>query len=181
MKKAINIILYTLCVTAMTYLASCSKGDDGAQGPPGPAGSPGPAGPAGPAGPGVIYSEWSDTLTYFPFTDTTGGVVDTLGYFGDINAPGLTLDILNKGEVKVYANFGTDTDPLVLALPFTNGLFFYIDAIFFLNTIEVSSNADLTGLPLRYILIPGSDPARNPNSIDWNDYKQVQKYLGLKD
>src|SRR5688572_15763270 len=175
MKKAINIILYTLCVTITLYLVSCSKGEDGAQGPAGPAGPAGAAGaPGAPGTANVIYSPWIDTLNFLPITDNAG---DTIGYFGDINAPKLTLEILNQGDIKVYVNDQDDTDPLIIPIPYNDGLLF-IDANFFQNTIELTSNGDLTGLPFRYILIPGGEPARSPNSIDWNNYKEVQKYLG---
>jgi hypothetical protein len=186
MKKALNLLLYTLCVTITLYLVSCSK-DEGAQGPAGPAGAAGPAGPAGgvgPAGPAgtanVIYSPWIDTLRFLPFTDTVGGIVDTVGYYCDISAPKVDLDMLNKGEIKVYVNVGEVSDPFVYPIPFNNG-FVFIDVSFFLGTIELVSNAPLLGVPFRYILIPGGTPARSAKSIDWNDYKQVQKYLGLKD
>lgn len=170
-----------MCVTTMLYLVSCSKGEDGAQGPVGPAGPAGSAGPAGPAGTAnVIYSNWIDTLNFFPLKDTNGTIVDTIGYAGLISAPKLTADILNKGDVKVYVNANDDTDPFVFPIPYNDGLVF-IDASFVIGTIQLTSNADLSGVPFRYILIPGGEAARNPNSIDWNDYKQVQKYLGLKD
>ena len=183
MKKALNLLLYTLCVTVTVFLLSCGKGDDGAPGAAGPAGPAGAAGPAGPAGaagaPGtanVIYSTWIDTTTWFYDSPAPG---DTT-FFADINAPKLTADILNGGEIKVYVNGGDATDPLVFPIPFNNGVIF-IDAAFFLGTIQLISNADLSGVPFRYILIPGGTPARSAKSIDWNDYKQVQKYLGLKD
>jgi len=186
MKKALNLLLYTLCVTITLYLVSCSK-DEGAQGPAGPAGAAGPAGPAGGAGPAgpagtanVIYSPWIDTLNFIPITQTTGGITDTVGYFGDITAPRVDADMLNKGEIKVYVNGGDATDPVVFPIPFNNGVIF-IDVTFSTGIIELTSNADLSGLPFRYILIPGGTPARSAKSIDWNDYKQVQKYLGLKD
>ena len=181
MKKAINIFLYTVCVTTMFFLVSCSKGDDGAQGPPGPAGPAGPAGSPGPAGTAnVIYSDWLDALDFLPITDTNGTIVDTIGYFVDIPATKLTIDILNKGEIKVYVNANTPADPFVYPIPYNDGLIF-IDASFTVGTITLTSNADLSDIPFRYILIPGGEAARNPHSIDWNDYKQVQKYLGLKD
>ena len=88
MKKAMNILLYTLCVTITLFLVSCSK-DEGAQGPAGPAGAAGPAGPAGGAGPAgpagtanVIYSPWIDTLNFYTHHTNTGGITDTVGYFG---------------------------------------------------------------------------------------------------
>ena len=185
MKKAINIILYTLCVTTMFFLVSCEKGEDGAQGPAGPAGAPGPAGPAGPAGTAnVIYSNWIDTADFLPITTTSGGITDTLGYFGDISAPKLTQDIFDKGEIKVYVKAGTNTpdpaDDVVFPIPYNDGLIF-IDPVYAVGLIELTSNAELDDVPFRYILIPGGEAARSPKSIDWNDYKQVQQYLGLKD
>jgi len=184
--KKVNILLYTLSVTLTVLLLSCSKGEDGAQGPAGPAGAAGAAGAPGAPGPAgtanVIYSPWIDTLHFLPIKDTNGTIVDTIGYFADITAPRVDIDMLDKGQIKVYMNLGTAADPVVFPIPFNNGVVF-IDAIFFLGTIELNSNADLTALqlPFRYILIPGGTPARSANSIDWNDYKQVQKYLGLKD
>ncbi len=181
MKKALNLLLYTLCVTITLYLVSCSK-DEGAQGPAGPAGAAGAAGAPGPAGTAnVIYSPWIDTLNFLPIKDTQGTVVDTIGYLGDLSVPRLDATMLNQGEIKVYANLNTAADPYVVALPYTN--FLYIDAAFFIGTIEITANFDLGfyDVPLRYILIPGGTAARSPNSVDWNNYKEVQKYLGLKD
>lgn len=181
-----NILLYTLSVTVTVFLLSCSKGEDGAQGPAGPAGAAGAAGTPGAAGPAgtanVIYSPWIDTLHFLPIKDTNGTIVDTIGYFADISAPKVDLPMLNQGDIKVYINLGTASDPVVLPIPFNNGVVF-IDALFFLGNIEISSNADLTPvqLPFRYILIPGGTPARSAKSIDWNNYKEVQQYLGLKD
>jgi hypothetical protein len=56
----------------------------------------------------------------------------------------------------------------------------FIDPVFFPNTIQLYSNAELDGLPIRYILIPGKVPARLA-TVDWNNYDAVKKYLGLKD
>ena len=46
---------------------------------------------------------------------------------------------------------------------------------------EIYSNGDLTGVPFRYILIPGGTTARTAKIIDWNNYAAVKAYLGLKD
>ncbi len=181
-----------LFLAITVIIAGCSK--DGDTGPAGPAGPAGPTGAAGAAGvpgaqgaPGtanVIYSAWIDTADFRPDTIMTGPVIDTIGYFANISAPKLDLDMLNKGEIKVYVNLGSDTDPVVFPLPFNNGNVF-IDVIFFLNGIQIYSNADLTGLvPFRYVLIPGGTAARNApgqKTINWNNYKEVQQYLGLKD
>ena len=170
------------CLAAIFFITSCSKSGD--EGPAGPAGPGGPAGPAGVAGPpgtaNVIFSPWIDTATFFPDTVHNGPVIDTLGFFANLNVPKLDLEMLNKGEIKVYVNAGDDSDPLVFPIPYNDGLIF-INPAFYLNTIQIYSNFDLTGFPFRYILIPGGTAARSSNSIDWNNYKEVQKYLGLKD
>lgn len=172
-------------------MAGCSK--DGDAGPAGAAGPAGPAGPAGAAGvpgtqgaPGtanVIYSAWIDTANFRPDTIMTGPVIDTVGFFANISAPKLDLDMLNKGEIKVYVNLGSDDDPVVFPLPFNGSVF--MDPVFFLNGIQIYSNIDLTGLvPFRYVLIPGGTAARaaaGGKTVDWNNYKEVQQYLGLKD
>lgn len=184
MRKAMSLLSYTLSVAVVLFLASCGK--DGDTGPAGPAGAAGPAGPAGAAGaagpagaPGtanVIYSNWIDTTTWFYNSPAPG---DT-SYFADINAAKLTVDILNGGEIKVYINLGDPTDPFVLPLPYNDGNVF-IDVAFQINTISLGSNIDLSGFPFRYVLIPGGTPARAAKAVDWNNYSEVQKYLGLTD
>jgi hypothetical protein len=180
-------IIFFLAIVVV--IAACSKegdtgpaGSPGAQGPPGTGGAAGPAGPAGTAN--VIYSSWIDTAKFYPDTITIGSILDTLGYFAHLSVPKLTLDILNKGEIKVYVNAGTTADPIIFPLPFDNGSIF-MDVLFSLNDIEIRSNVDLTGVvPFRYVLIPGGTAARpgpNGKTIDWNNYKEVQQYLGLKD
>ncbi len=185
MRKTLRLLSYILSVALVIAIASCDK-----EGPAGPAGGTGPAGPAGPAGsqgpagdPGtanVMYSDWIDTTTWIADTVHNGATVDTLGYFADIDVPALDTNILNRGEIKVYVNVSTDpTFPIVFPIPFNNGSVF-IDPVFAPNIIELSSNADLTGLPFRYILIPGGTHARNAK-INWNNYNEVKAYLGLKD
>jgi hypothetical protein len=181
MRKAMSFLPYTLCVAVILFFASCSKdGDAGPAGPAGPAGAAGPAGPAGAAGAAgtanVIYSNWIDTTTWYYDSPAPG---DTT-FFADINAAKLTVDILNMGEIKVYINLGDPTDPFVLPLPYNDGTVF-IEAVFQINTISLASNIDLSGFPFRYVLIPGGTPARAAKAVDWNNYKEVQKYLGLTD
>lgn len=182
MRKTLRLLSYILSVTLVIAIASCDK-----EGPAGPAGATGPAGPAGPAGgqgpagdPGtanVIYSDWIDTTTWNPIIDTT--TLDTVGYFADFDVPALDTNILNHGEIKMYVNVSNDpTFPLVFPIPFNNGAVF-IDPLFAPNIIELTSNADLTGFPFRYILIPGGTHARNAK-INWNNYNEVKAYFGLK-
>jgi hypothetical protein len=182
--KKLNLLIPALLISVSLLFINCSKeGDEGPQGPAGPAGPAGPTGPTGPQGPAgtanVIYSNWTDTVTYFLASATT---TDTI--IGSLLAPKLTADILNKGEIKVYANFNTTADPVILPLPLHGGFVLgpngFIDVVFSTGEINIISNRNIDGLPLRYILIPGSAPARMP-TIDWNNYEEVKKYLNLKD
>ena len=184
--KKINLFRFALFLSTIIIAASCSKdGDEGPQGPAGVAGPQGPQGVAGPAGPAgtanVIYSTWIDTANWKPDTVMVGSVItDTLGYFANISAPKLTTSILNTGEIKVYLNFSDDANfPLVFPIPYNNGAFF-VDPVYFPSTIQLYSNVELDGLPIRYVLIPGGAPARMA-TVDWNNYEAVKKYLNLKD
>ena len=181
MKKSKLLLPCLVCATMIIFVA-CKKGDVGPKGDTGATGATGAQGPAGPAGAAnVIYSDWTDTAQWLPDTVHNGATVDTVSYTTLLTAPKLDLTILNTGEVKVYGDFNLDpTDPTVLALPYLGGTF-YVDVIFYLNTIQLTSNIDFTGLPLRYILIPGGTTARTYKSIDWKNYAEVKAYLGLKD
>ncbi len=189
MKKVNSLFYYVLIITIVVAVVSCSK-----TGPTGPAGAVGPAGNTGPAGPkgdtgiaNVIYSDWLD-LTMLPETTHTGVVIDTVGWYQDINAPKLSNNILTTGEIKVYINLNNSSQPDIVPLPYYsvfNGV--NINPEFFLQTIEITSNLDVstytdTGIKyqqIRYILIPGAVHGRS--AIDWNNYDAVKKYLGIKD
>lgn len=180
MKKLTLQSIAALLVAVLISFSSCSK--EGPVGPEGPAGPQGPQGSQGPEGdPGsanVIYSQWTDTLTYFLASPTTE---DTI--VGQLLAPSLTEDILNTGEIKVYANLGSENDPYVVPLPFTNSNGGFIEVYFFIGGIEIWSNLNIPGLPLRYVLIPGGTAAERKArpAVDWNDYAAVKKYLKLTD
>ena len=190
-----------LSITSVLFLAitiiiaSCSKdgpagpaGAAGPQGSPGANGANGAAGPAGAAGAAgtanVIYSAWL-TVLFKPDTVRTAGVLDTVGFFVDIAAPKLDINILDKGEIKVYVRIGDAANPSVFPLPFLSvNSSVYIDVSYSIGTISLYSNGNLSALPFRYVLIPGGTtarPAPGGKTIDWNNYKEVQKYLGLKD
>jgi hypothetical protein len=195
--KLISRHLPTIVIlTILSAMVSCSKDED--PGPAGPAGAQGPAGPAGAQGPkgdsgtaNVIYSDWQNVQfdSIFDSQDTT----QFLGmYRGYIDVPKITQDILTKGDIHVYFNYNTAAAPYIFALP-------YADASVYINYraavddiggfIELNSNADLTaGVPqggtetvfqFRYVLIPGGVAARI--SLDWKNYQDVKKFLGLKD
>jgi len=182
MRKTLRLLSYILSVALVIGIVSCSKdgpaGPAGATGPAGPQGASGPQGPAGqPGTANVIYSDWTDTLTYGLL-----GAPDTI--LGVLLAPQITADILNNGEIKVYANLNTTADPVVVPLPLHGGFFLgtdgFIDVVFGTGEIDIISNRNIDGLPLRYILIPGGTHARMAK-IDWNNYNEVKAYLGLKD
>ena len=199
MKLNLNIA-FCLLLALPLFFASCSKqGPAGATGPVGPQGTAGSAGAAGTAGatgsqgaPGtanVIYSAWIDTVIY------SGS--DSTGWFAGIDAPQLVDSILNKGEIKVYLNYGSDSAnaELIAPLPtvdlFVFGFSLYINPYFSSQFITLASTSDASSFTLRtfhhfryrYILIPGGTAAgRNPKgAINWNNYAEVKKYLGLKD
>ena len=192
MRQKFLTIPCILFLAITVIIAGCSK--DGDTGPAGPAGPAGPTGAAGAAGvpgaqgvPGtanVIYSAWLSVPFIADTFRTTGNVLDTAGFYADIAAPKLDLNMLDKGEIKVYVNFGSAAEPFVFPLPYIGGNGLYIDVAFSLNTISIYSNGNLTPVPIRYFLVPGGTAARptaGGKTVDWNNYKEVQAYLGLKD
>ncbi len=199
MSKTLHFLPYILGMALVMAVFSCKKGDPGPAGPAGPAGPQGPAGASGPAGqPGtanVIYSAWLD-VTYTPIkdTDATTGVIDTVAWVSQINAPGITNAILTSGEIKVYLNVGSAAQPAVFPLPITDlyaltgvlniNLYFTLQKINLYATDDASTftSSGTKVWQYRYILIPGgTSGGRMAKSIDWNNYAEVQKYLGLKD
>lgn len=186
----------SILLLAITFIiASCSKdGPAGATGPQGPAGANGAAGAAGATGAtgatgtaNVIYSDWLD-VKFEPYdTDTTFWVTQII-------AQNLVDSILRKGEIKVYWNRGNDSVGKLDIIPLPNNDPFYVGAVinpyFSEKLIKLAADLDASTFTIngsksnqfRYILIPGGTKAgRGVKTIDWNDYKQVQAYLGLKD
>ncbi|MGZ8557094.1 MAG: hypothetical protein ACXWWC_02105 [Chitinophagaceae bacterium] len=205
----LKLLSITSVLSLATSLIIVSCGKDGDTGPAGPAGSQGPQGPGGAAGangspgaqgaPGtanVIYSAWLD-VAYDPITDTSGtGVVDTVAWAVDIPAAKLVDSILQKGEIKVYLNVSSAATPFIVPLPLTDfyTLFgvFTINTFYSLNTISLFADEDASTFTsagqkvwqYRYVLIPGGTagrPAMGGKTVNWNNYKEVQQYLGLKD
>ena len=168
----------------------------GAQGQPGQTGGTGLQGPKGDTGTAnVIYSPWLD-VAYTADTTHTGTVIDTIGFFADIIATKLDSIIMANGEIKVYLNLGSSAIPAVVPLPYLDiytGV--SINPTFFIQDIYLYSNANagtvtqggLKYFQYRYILVPGGTTALpvfnngNKTGINWNDYNQVKKFLGLKD
>ena len=188
--RQVNALTTLFFVAAFTLIiASCSKegptGPAGATGATGAAGAAGAAGATGPKGDtgvaNVIYSAWIDVTTTYTVSTTTG---DTT-WFAGVAAPKLDLNMLTKGEIKVYYNFDAATDPFIVSLPYFDGDIFnvyfelqQIDLLATFNFATVTQAGVKTG-QLRYILIPGGKAARS--AINWNNYAEVKKYLNLKD
>lgn len=195
MKQKFLSMPFYLVIAAVTFLTSCQKEGDvgpaGAQGPAGPAGPQGPSGQAGNAN--VIYSEWLN-VDYNPVPDAVG---DTIRFKARIVVPKLVDSILSKGEIKVYFNYRTPSKLDVVPLPYFNPFYYDPAAIimpdYYPGEISLSSNYNMgtfddegeKRFQYRYVLIPGSvtagRAAAGAKTIDWNNYKEVQAYLGLKD
>jgi hypothetical protein len=187
--KKFNLFCSSLLLAVILIFTSCAKdGDTGPQGPAGPAGPAGPNGPTGPQGPAgtanVVYSNWSD-VTFAAQVPSPGDTTWT----ATITAPKLVDSILNRGEIKVYVNFGSTAAPQVFALPITSDIGFILIPYFQVGKINLVSDIDAgtetgTGgvkfFQYRYVLIPGVVPGRLA-TVDWNNYDAVKKYLGLKD
>src|SRR5664279_32464 len=117
-----NLILPLLAIT-LFFFACGKKGDPGAAGAAGPAGQTGPAGPQGPKGDtgtaNVIYSAWLD-VPFKPDTVHNGATIDTLGFFANVTATKLDSAMIANGEMKVYLNLGSASNPDVVPLPFVD-------------------------------------------------------------
>ena len=178
---------------AAIFVISCKKGDTGPAGPAGPAGAAGATGAQGPKGDSttanITYSAWTDvTYTVVTTPDTVVvGKIDTLGFVAKIVAPKLTADILTKGEIKTYFNFGSSTNPDVVPLPYTDIITTGVSIMpdFIVDTIYLTANVNASTVTqsgvkfrqYRYILIPGTTPA----SVNLKDYNSVKNYLKLPD
>ena len=168
--KQIFSVLSVTCVAFFTLFlsttnVSCKKGDDGAKGDTGVA--------------NAIYSNWA-TVTF------SGGVPqpgDTFAY-ATIAAPKITKEVLDKSEIKVYANLGTAAAPQIVPIPYLDLIYFFWINIDYIEVgkINLVSNVDASPVPFRYVIVNPSIPANGrAATINWNDYKEVQKALGLKD
>ena len=138
--KKVNLFRFSLLLAVIVVFTYCSKeGDAGPQGPAGPAGPTGQTGPQGPQGPAgtanVVYSNWID-VTFTPQVPAPG---DTTGWAATINAPKLVDSILNKGDIKVYVNFGSSADPAVFALPISSDLGFAVIPYYEVGKINLIS------------------------------------------
>lgn len=187
--------LYALMLCGVIFFGACGK--DGETGPAGAKGDTGATGPAGTPGKdatsGILYSEWLD-VTFTAVKETEdgngNGVLDTVFFGAEIDAPKITEEILSTGDVRVFINTYSDTEKDVAPLPFVSPISgATISPSFSVGLITLIANGAFntvtdSGLKYqqyRYVIIPGGAAARQAAGIDWNDYKQVKAYLHLKD
>lgn len=169
MKQIFSVISVT-CVAFFTLFlsttnVSCKKGDTGPKGDTGVA--------------NAIYSAWAN-VTFSAGVPQPG---DTFA-FGTIAAPKITKDVLDKAEIKVYANLGTAAAPQIVPIPYLDliyGFWINIDYIE-VGKINLVSNVNASSVPFRYIIVnPTISANGRAASINWNNYSEVQKALNLKD
>ena len=138
--KKIRTLLSAVGVILLVGSFSCKKGDTGAVGP---------VGPVGPKGPdSVTYSPWIKLA----FVDNTvhGQYEDT------IIALSITKKILDSGVVLSYVNF-EDSLGIYHVYPLSSPIFYdnvYED--FSVGKINIGARYDFSGLPYRYVTIPGA-------------------------
>lgn len=178
----LRIPFYWMLAIALTFTA-CKKGDTGPQGDKGDKGEKGDKGDKGNTGDkgsaNVLYSSWKDLAFSL---DTTFDV-----YFVNLPETKVTDSILSFGEIKVFVNLGTPTNKVISPLPYVEDFiqirpFFRTGVIQIESNVNASSYTDTNGgkrLQYRYVIIPGGAALRT--GIDWNDYEQVKKALGLPD
>ena len=193
MKRKFFTISCSVVLAAALVFTGCAK-----QGPVGPAGATGATGAAGPTGAtgttGATGATGTANVMYSSWLNVTFQGTDTTGYLGVINAPQLVDSIINKGEIKVYFNIGSDSadNQLVLPLPIVDIALtgYTINPYFQPLKINIISQGDFSSYVLRtyhhfqyrYVIIPGGKAiGRYANGIDWNDYQAVKKYLKLPD
>ena len=176
--------------SAILLVTACKKGDTGPAGEKGDKGDAGAAGATGAAG-----KAGSANVIYSPWIDVTFSQVDT-SFEASIDAPKIVDSIIQKGEVKVFWNLGSAASAGIVALPYQdNGIILgakdlfvfpiiqtgkiFIESTYNVSTRPSSADPNTKVWQYRYVIIPGGVAART--ATDWNDYKQVQQYLGLKD
>lgn len=140
----------------------------GAQGPKGETGTPGPKGDAGSAN--VMYSAW--TSVSFTGSGTS--------YIGNLTAPKLTQEMLDKADIRVYWS----ESGRVLSLPYSEvvGTTTYtVHQRFYVGRVELKASYALSAQQFRYVVIPGAVSTGRRGAIDLNDYAAVKQAFNLPD
>lgn len=186
--KRINIP--TVLLAMLAIFVSCSEdGTPGDIGPPGPQGEQGTEGGQGLQGeqgeqgePGtanVVYSEW------FTISQSDWIGLGTSKLTGEIPAPELNQEIMNKGVVLVYFRFGQSETITPLPSRVTTSLYikYLITASKIgIEVLLVNGGISIDGISpteYRYVIIPGGIPAGGRLGLDYGDYEAVKAYYGI--
>ena len=178
--KRLKLLVLGLMTMSMMHVVGCKKGDMGPQGEQGIQGEKGDKGDTGDKGnkgdkgtANVIYSEWSSIT----FTNS-GGV-----YSGTINAPKLTTDVLNGGEIAVYERTMIGLPPTTTTsyskLPYTNGTK-WVKVDLEVGKIILRSNVNSIS-SYRYVLIPGGMEASAAAHVDLGNYNAVKRFYHIRE
>jgi len=185
------MLILSLCI-GLAMIAGC----EGPQGPQGPQGEQGPQGDQGPQGEegtaNVIYSDWMTPDSWEP-AEVFGDSVR----HGDLIADDLTQEIVDNGEVNVYADFlGSDYVHKLPVDPDMPGIIFSLNFRIKADTVKLelfdpnNPNSDPGELPsgneFRYVLIPGGQSASNSatkSDVNLEDltYEELKKRIDLPD
>lgn len=165
-----GLLLATLFLGSFAFQNCQSKeGEVGPAGPAGPQGSKGDKGDPGSAN--VQYSPWINV-------NFTGSGTS---YTGNITAPAITQDVLDKSDIRVYWK----ESGRVLTLPYAQtlgGTSYSVHQRFYVGRVELVASYSLGTQQMRYVIIPGgtSIGARKA-AVDLNDYEAVKAYVNLPD
>lgn len=172
----LNKVVLVVGIIAGTCLAGCQpkagdpgpKGDTGAQGPKGDTGAPGPKGDVGTAN--VIYSPWTSV------TFSGSGSL----YTGNLPAPKITQEVLDKADIRVYWNEGGR----VLTLPYAETLgttTYTVHQRIYVGRVEFRASYALSTQQFRYVIIPGGIPSGRLASVDLTNYAAVKAAFNIPD
>ncbi len=150
-----NLLLSTAIFTLFFALAGCSS-EDGKDGTNGTA--------------NVIYSDWAPVA----FTGPTSP------YVGNISAPTLTQEIIDRGTILVY--YKTTLNNNVYSIPASYNSFAIYQS-YTVGQIRLTSTDNLsTNVLFRYVIIPGGTPAvaaRAASNLQKMSYQEVCDNLAI--
>lgn len=162
-----------LLIAVVTAFGSCKKGDKGDTGPSGTSGTNGTNGTNGNAnviGTNTVTTSASSWTWGSPFYTTV------------ITAAGITQDIVDKGIVEVFIQYGIGWSNL----PDINGKN-STTFVFSLGQVKLyNSNSDLTqpvnpgAQVFRLVIISASNRLAHQHT-NWSNYNEVKQVLNLKD
>ncbi|TVZ52186.1 hypothetical protein [Dokdonia sp. Hel_I_53] len=158
--KTLKKLTYLTFVVLSLFTTACSDdGEDGMDGIDGIDGEQGPAGEDGNANVSSILLE-NQTIT-------TGNTI--------IDIPELTQEIYDTGIVYAYVTVTGNEYWEVLPLSSSGSIILEIDRIE-VGRVTLRSTFTQSNLRLRFVLMEGNSLG---GVVDFNDYGQVESYLGL--